>query len=87
MYPRSLTIVARVELITLVVLFANLFTVHLQPVAALIGPAHGCAYLFVVISVWRMEPATPTAKALAVIPGVGGLLALRHLDRSPRAAG
>ncbi|MET9879568.1 hypothetical protein ABZZ36_33860 [Actinacidiphila glaucinigra] len=43
------------------------------------GPTHGCAYLFVVIATWRRLSATTTTKAVAVIPGVGGLLALRRL--------
>jgi hypothetical protein len=82
MYPRTLTLVAQAELVSLIMLLANLFTIHLKPVAALMGPTHGCAYLFVVISIWRLQEATTTAKALAAVPGVGGLLALRHVDRA-----
>lgn len=82
-YPR---LAARVELVSLLVLFANLFTVHLPAVSSLLGPAHGCAYLFVVVAVWRLEEATTAAKVLALVPGAGGLLALRHLARTGTAA-
>ncbi|MFF0223640.1 DUF3817 domain-containing protein [Streptomyces sp. NPDC004629] len=63
-------------------MLANIATAHLEPVSSLMGPTHGCAYLFVVIAAWRLRQATTTAKAVAVIPGIGGLLALRLLDRS-----
>jgi len=82
---RHLRIAARAELLSLALLLANLVTVHRETVSSLTGPVHGCAYLFVVIAVLRAEGATTGAKVLAVIPGVGGLLALRRL-RSPAAA-
>ena len=80
--PRHLRVAAHTELVSLIVLLANLFTVHLQPVAALMGPTHGCAYLFVVIATWRFEDAPVAAKLLAVVPGAGGLLALRQIVRA-----
>jgi hypothetical protein len=42
-----LRLTADVEAITLLVLLANLATVHGEAVFSLIGPVHGCAYLFV----------------------------------------
>ncbi|RFU39952.1 DUF3817 domain-containing protein [Actinomadura logoneensis] len=77
--PRHLRIAAHTELISLIVMLANVFTVHLKPVSSLMGPTHGCAYLFVVIATWRLEDAPTVAKVLAVVPGAGGLLALRRL--------
>ncbi|MFF4760538.1 DUF3817 domain-containing protein [Streptomyces sp. NPDC001292] len=79
---RPLRIAAHIELISLVIMLANIATAHLKPISSLMGPTHGCAYLFVVIATWRLKQATTTAKAVAVIPGVGGLLTLRLLDRS-----
>ena len=79
---RNLRIAARIELISLIVLLANLATADVKPVASLVGPIHGCAYLFVLGSTWRLRQAASTAKATAVIPGVGGLLALRQLERA-----
>ncbi|NSC19753.1 DUF3817 domain-containing protein [Streptomyces albus subsp. chlorinus] len=77
--PRHLRIAAHAELISLIVMLANVFTVHLKPVSSLMGPTHGCAYLFVVIASWRLKEASAAAKALALVPGVGGLLVLRQL--------
>ncbi|MEW1860411.1 MULTISPECIES: DUF3817 domain-containing protein [unclassified Streptomyces] len=79
MRPRSLRIAAHVELVSLAVLLANLATAHLQPVSSLVGPTHGCAYLFVVVTTWRLRAAGGTTRAVAFVPGVGGLLALRRL--------
>ncbi|MEV4787664.1 DUF3817 domain-containing protein [Streptomyces tuirus] len=79
--PRHLRVAAHAELMSLIVMLANLFTVHLQPVSSLMGPTHGCAYLFVVIATCRFDQAPAAAKVLAFVPGAGGLLALRQLDR------
>ncbi|MFB6437185.1 DUF3817 domain-containing protein [Streptomyces sp. NPDC056411] len=79
--PRHLRIAAHAELVSLIVMLANVFTVHLKPISSLMGPTHGCAYLFVVIATCRVEQAPAAAKVLAVVPGIGGLLALRQLDR------
>ncbi|MFD5323419.1 DUF3817 domain-containing protein [Streptomyces sp. NPDC127092] len=76
---RPLRAAAHAELVTLLLMLANLATVHLRPVSALLGPAHGCAYLFVVVATWRLARATPPTRAVALVPGVGGLLALRRL--------
>ncbi|WP_164836185.1 DUF3817 domain-containing protein [Actinacidiphila soli] len=78
---RHLRIAAHVELASLIAMLANLATAHLKPVSALLGPTHGCAYLFVLAATWRLEQATTTTKATAVIPGIGGLLALRRIER------
>ncbi|WP_189389697.1 DUF3817 domain-containing protein [Streptomyces sp. SDr-06] len=80
--PRPLRIAAQVELVSLIVLLTNLFTAHLKPVSSLAGPLHGCAYLFVMAATWRVEHAPVSAKAMAVIPGIGGLLALGRLSRT-----
>ncbi|WP_234366272.1 DUF3817 domain-containing protein [Streptomyces albireticuli] len=82
---RPLRVAAHVELASLVVMLANLATAHLAPVSSLMGPTHGCAYLFVVVATWRVREAPATARAAAVLPGIGGLLAARRLG-TPRAA-
>ncbi|MFH8375190.1 DUF3817 domain-containing protein [Streptomyces cyaneofuscatus] len=86
---RPLRIAAHVEFVSLVVMPANLATVHLAPVSSLMGPVHGCAYLLVVVAAWRTGGATAAARVTALLPGVGGLLALRRLERegSRRAVG
>ncbi|MFF1379502.1 DUF3817 domain-containing protein [Streptomyces sp. NPDC058308] len=78
--PRHLRVAAHAELLSLIVMLANLFTVHLKPISSLMGPTHGSAYLFVVIATWRLDEATTVARALAAVPGAGGLLALRRLS-------
>ncbi|WP_077797082.1 DUF3817 domain-containing protein [Streptomyces sp. JHA26] len=83
--PPPLRIAAHAELISLIVMLANVFTVHLEPVSSLTGPTHGCAYLFVVITTWRLEQVPAAIKVLALVPGVGGLLALRQLGRGDAA--
>ena len=72
-------VAAAVECVSLVVLFVNLATVHLPVVTSLGGPTHGLAYLVVVVATLRNAVASRTAKALAWVPGIGGLLVLRQL--------
>ncbi|CAM3773815.1 hypothetical protein NOGI109294_12845 [Nocardiopsis gilva] len=79
---RALRIAAMVEAASLTVLLANLATVHAPAVSSLAGPVHGTAYLAVIAAVWL----APTGAASgprwrAAVPGIGGLIALRRLDR------
>ncbi len=83
--PPHLRIAAHAELISLLVMLTNVFTVHLKPISSLMGPTHGCAYLFVVLTTWRLTQAPAAAKVLALVPGAGGLLALRRLHRGDPA--
>jgi hypothetical protein len=75
---RALRIAAAAEAVSLAVLLVNLATVHTPAISSLAGPLHGTAYL-AVIALTLMEPAVPGARLLAVVPGIGGLLALRRL--------
>jgi hypothetical protein len=77
MSPRPLRIAAPIELLSLALLVANLATVHWPAVASLLGPIHGCAYLFVIGATVRETPDTPT-RLLAIVPGIGGLLVIRR---------
>lgn len=81
MRRRYLRVAAHGELVSLIVLLVNLATAHLKPLSSLMGPLHGCAYLFVVIAVWRLDRIDTAARAIAVLPGIGGLLALRRIGR------
>lgn len=67
---------ALVELASLAILLLNLATVHWAPVAALVGPLHGCAYLAVIGFTWQASPVRRT-RLLAFVPGIGGVLAAR----------
>jgi hypothetical protein len=75
---RLLRAAALVELISLILLLANLATVHWAPVASLLGPVHGCAYLFVIGATLRAA-ADRRTRLTALVPGVGGLLVLHRL--------
>ncbi|WP_234431941.1 DUF3817 domain-containing protein [Streptomyces sp. NRRL S-241] len=83
---RLLRISAPVELVTLAVLLVNLGVLHLPALASAVGPVHGCAYLIVIIAAARERSPDRTALALAAVPGIGGVLALRRLDALRAAA-
>ncbi|MDD7931838.1 DUF3817 domain-containing protein [Actinomycetospora straminea] len=82
-----LRLAATVELVSLVVLLANLATVHLDGVAALVGPVHGCAYLVAVALTVARAGWRSRAAALSVVPAVGGWAAAVALERAAGAAG
>ncbi|WP_248958099.1 hypothetical protein [Sphaerisporangium perillae] len=84
MRSRPLRLAARAEAVTLVLLLLNVATAHVPQISSLLGPSHGCAYLFVVAATLRAPAADGMAKALALIPGIGGLLALRRLAAADR---
>lgn len=75
---RALRLAAAAEAVTLVALLTNLATVHAAAISSLFGPLHGTAYLVTIALTWRTA-----ARWVAVIPGVGGLLALRRLTFAP----
>lgn len=72
-------VAAAVECVSLLVLLTNLATAHLPVITSLGGPAHGLAYLVVVVATLRNPAASRAAKVLARVPGVGGLLVMRQL--------
>jgi hypothetical protein len=62
-------------------------TANADGIAALVGPVHGIAWLFGVIAVWRDPCRTTGIAVLAAIPGIGGMLALRALNRAEQYEG
>jgi hypothetical protein len=78
---------AVIEMVSLAVLLVNMATADAGGVAALVGPVHGIAWLFGIITVWRDPGRTTGIAVLAAIPGVGGVLALRALTRAGRREG
>ena len=80
----ALRAAAVVEATSLLLLLANLATLHLPAVASLVGPVHGTAYL-TVIATSLLAPAAGRARWRALVPGVGGLLALRAPERRGRS--
>lgn len=72
---------ARLEFVSLVLLLGNFATVRWPALASLVGPIHGCAYLLVIGLVLRRTGDRRT-RLLAIVPGIGGLLASRRLART-----
>lgn len=82
--PRLLLAVAVVEAVTLAVLLINRFGLQLPDVASAVGPIHGSAYLVGLIAVWT-APYSVRVRLLALLPGVGALLAAGLATREGRA--
>ncbi|MFD1828863.1 hypothetical protein ACFSJS_04185 [Streptomyces desertarenae] len=81
---RALRIAAGTEAVSLALLLLNLLTVHAEAVASLAGPLHGTAYLAAIAAAWQATTAADaSARWYALVPGVGGLLALRRIGRDP----
>jgi len=83
----ALRLAARLELLSLVVLLGNLATVHDGRVAAAVGPVHGGLYLAVVLGLVLREGTPARARLLGLVPGAGGLLAVRALGLHHRSSG
>lgn len=81
---RLLRIAAVTEAVTLKLLLINLATAHLPAVAAALGPLHGAAYLMVIVATLQCPGAPRAARWWAVLPGIGGLLAVRRLRLAAR---
>jgi hypothetical protein len=77
---RTLRIAAGVEAVSLGLLLGNLLLAHTKAITTLGGPIHGTAYLVVIAATWLVPTATGSgARWCAVIPGLGGLLALQRI--------
>ncbi|MEU4572321.1 DUF3817 domain-containing protein [Nonomuraea sp. ATR24] len=75
---RILRMAATAEAVSLTILLINLLTLHLETITSVAGPVHGLAYVTVIAAASLAR--TPSGVRLrALIPGVGGQLALRHL--------
>ena len=74
---RWLATASVVEAVSLVVLLVNRVSVHLPAVTSSVGPLHGFAYLATIATAFLAPLATRT-RLLTLVPGVGGLLALRR---------
>lgn len=75
-----LRVLSALELISLVVILTNRFTIHLPVVTSTGGPLHGLFYVSTILLVLFL-PLPRASKWLAVVPGVGGVLALWRARR------
>ena len=71
-----LLVAAVVEGVSLAALLINLAAGDNQGIAAAVGPLHGTAYLISIALTWA-GGYPRRARLLALIPGIGGLLATR----------
>lgn len=74
---RLLGIVGCIEFATLVLMLINLVTVHHPVVTSTLGPVHGLAYTATVVCAVLAMRGRHRVWVLALIPGIGGLLAAR----------
>lgn len=74
---RILEIIGAVELTTLVLMLGNIVTVHQPEVSQVLGPVHGLAYTATVIAAVLVMGGRHRVWLLALVPGIGGLLASR----------
>jgi hypothetical protein len=79
---RWLRVTAAVEGASLLLLIINLLTVHLGAVTSLAGPVHGGAWL-ATMAIAFLTPVPRLSRWMSLLPGVGGLLAVRHAARAP----
>lgn len=73
-------IVSSLEFLSLVVILTNRFTIHSPAVTSSGGPIHGLLYVSTIVMALLL-PFPRSAKWLAAVPGIGGLLALRRAGR------
>jgi hypothetical protein len=78
----ALRALAVLEPVTLAVLLVNLFALHVNTLAQVVGPVHGACYLGITVLALLLDGLRPLDRLLALVPGVGGLL-VDHLASRP----
>ncbi len=73
---RALEVLSILELASVTLLLLNLATLHLRPITATMGPAHGALYLAVVVTALFARDLLPRTRWMALIPVLGGVLTL-----------
>ncbi|WP_405059198.1 hypothetical protein OG474_41635 [Kribbella sp. NBC_01505] len=77
---RALHLIGTLELGTLILLLANLATIHHPSIAAALGPIHGLTYTATIIIAVLVRNGRHRIWLLSLIPGIGGLLAARATE-------
>lgn len=80
---RIMHIIGAVELVTLVLMLLNLFTVHRPAFTHVLGPIHGLAYTGTVVAAVLLMNGRHRVWLRALVPGIGGLLAAQVVPRRP----
>ncbi|MFC7339874.1 hypothetical protein [Saccharopolyspora griseoalba] len=81
-----LRVLGGVELGTLALMLLNLVTIHHPVISGALGPLHGLAYTATVIAAVLLMRGRHRVWLLALVPGVGGLLASRAATDSGDSA-
>ncbi|MGE0219196.1 hypothetical protein [Mycolicibacterium sp.] len=84
---RTLGYLSILELVSIGALLLNLATVHLRPVAAILGPTHGALYLCVAATALMARGLLPRTRALALVPVLGGAFTLVNIRAERRRLG
>jgi hypothetical protein len=71
----ALRVIGVIECLTLLVLLANLVTAHRPEISSVAGPVHGLCYTAAIIAAALVSGGRHRVWLLALIPGIGGLLA------------
>lgn len=86
MSPRHLLrVIGSVELATLTLMLLNIVTVHTPTVSRILGPVHGLAYTLTVLAAALVMRRRHRVWLIALVPGIGGLLAARVAAPEPFA--
>ncbi|QCB92695.1 hypothetical protein [Cellulomonas shaoxiangyii] len=81
---RTLGVLSVLETLSVLVLLANLATVHAHGVTSALGPVHGALYLTVAVAALLGRDLLLRTRLLALVPVVGGVLTLRNVRREAR---
>lgn len=71
----ALHVIGVIECLTLLVLLANVFTAHRPEISSVVGPVHGLCYTAAIVAASLASGGRHRVWLLALIPGIGGLLA------------
>lgn len=81
---RALEVLSILELASIAILLTNLATLHLRPVTAALGPAHGALYLAVAVTALLGRGLLARTRLMALIPVAGGVLTLVNVRAERR---
>jgi hypothetical protein len=79
----ALRISATVEFLSLLLMLANLATLHLPAITKTLGPVHGLAYIVTIVLAVLLAEGRHRTWLFALVPAIGGLLSSRALAATP----
>ncbi|BAX94330.1 hypothetical protein [Mycobacterium shigaense] len=82
---RTLAVLSALELLSVVVLFGNLATVHDHRITSVLGPVHGAIYLAVAVTALLGRDLASRTRVGALIPVLSGPLTMLNVRREARA--